>query len=333
VIDLHIHILPGLDDGPATMDGAVELARRASELGTETVVATPHLRDDHPYPIDAIAERVMDLQARLRAADVPLAVYPGAEVAIAKAFELEDSDLAKACLGTGPYLLVESPYTYVADLVENVLFELQVRGFRPILAHPERSPSFLDDRARLAAIVERGVLCSVTAQSMAGRFGGTVQRFTAELLAAGLVHNVASDAHDQIGRSPELQHGFRVLDRHLPGLVEQADWFTHQVPEAIIAGEPIYGRPPALTPRRSRWRRALRRLRPGSSERNPAGTLTTTSRRADTNSDELSARGDPHPLGGRSPSGFPDATARVSAIPTQAPTSPPPGRLRGRPGQ
>jgi protein-tyrosine phosphatase len=115
----------------------------------------------------------------------------------------------------------------------------------------------MTDPDRLEAMVERGVLCSVTAASMAGRFGRTVQRFTQVLFERGLVHDVASDAHDIRKRAPGLTAGFRLLDRELPGVLAQAEWFTTIAPTAILAGERLPARPLLEAPRRGL--RALRR--------------------------------------------------------------------------
>jgi len=256
VIDLHSHVLPGLDDGPSAIEGSLVLARLAVERGTRTMVATPHIRDDHPFPLAQIGERARALRSALSEAEIDLKIETGGEVAISKAGELTDEALVSLCLGSGPFVLVESPYTFAPQLLEAVLFDLQARGFRPILAHPERSPSFLSDPARLARICEGGVLCSVTALSMTGGFGETVRRFSARLFADGLVHGVASDAHDGHRRPPGLAAGFEQLDAELPGLAQQASWFTVEAPRAILAGKelPTAPRPAAEAPR------GLRRL-------------------------------------------------------------------------
>ncbi len=261
MIDLHSHVLPGLDDGPQHMEGSVALARAAAAVGTRTLVATPHIRDDHPFAIEAIEEGVASVNTALTEAKVDLRVLAGAEVALSNAAELDDATLHTLCLGAGPYLLVESPHTHAPELVERVLFDLQTRGFRPVLAHPERSPSFLSDPDRLRRILERDVLCSVTALSMVGGFGGVPRSFSSRLFAEGLVHNVASDAHDSRRRPPGLLRGFQQLDADLPGLVEQSDWFTREVPQAIVTGQDL---PPAPSPpeRAGCWRRrvSLRRM-------------------------------------------------------------------------
>jgi len=261
MIDLHSHILHGLDDGPPDLNSSVSLARAARSAGTGVLTATPHIRDDHPFPLEAISERTDELRAALARESVHLGLETGGELAITKAPDLDDDSLRSLCLGGGPYLLVESPYTHAPELLEKVLFELQARGFRPVLAHPERSPSFLSDFVRLARIVERGVLCSVTALSMSGAFGQAVRAFTARLFAEGMVHNVASDTHDEHYRPPGLGHGFARLEGELQGLAEQRDWYTRAVPAAILQGHELPATPPPPALGQKGWRRLFDRLR------------------------------------------------------------------------
>jgi protein-tyrosine phosphatase len=258
VIDLHCHILFGLDDGPADLDATMELARAAAGTGTRTIVATPHIRDDHPFDIGMIAVRTKEVNEALRRERIDLEVVPGGEVALSKVPEMDDEGLRTVTLGGGPYLLVESPYTHATDLLERELFELQLRGFRVLLAHPERSPSFQSDAKRLARLVERGFACSVTAASLTGRFGRTVRRFSIHMLLEGLVHDIASDAHDPIGRTPDLAAGLRAVEEEIPGALAALDWFTVEAPTAILAGDEV-GSPPQL--RGGDWRRLLRRPR------------------------------------------------------------------------
>ena len=248
MIDLHCHLLHGLDDGPSDLSESLAMARVAVEEGIETIVATPHIREDHPFPLELVAERLEELGAALANEAIPLRVLAGGEVAISKAGGLDDATLRAVCLGNGPYLLVETPYTEATDLLEQTLFDLQVRGFKPLLAHPERGPSFLSDPDRLRALVERGVLCSLTADSLAGRFGETIRKLAVRLVREGLAHDVASDAHDSRRRRPALRHG-------LVHLAAQADWLTRAAPAAMLAGAelPEPPEPPAGAARG--WRR------------------------------------------------------------------------------
>jgi protein-tyrosine phosphatase len=254
VIDLHCHILPGLDDGPPDEDTSVALARLARADGTKTIVATPHVREDYQFDVKEIATRTAELNERLAQNGVDLEVLPGAEVAISMLNDLDDKTMTTLCLGgSTTAVLVESPYQEATDLLEDSLFTLQVRGFQPVLAHPERSPSFMSDPSRLAKLVERGMLCSVTSASMAGRFGRTVQRATKTLFERGLVHDVASDAHDILRRGPGLTAGFKLLERdHVPGLTAHLPWYTQAAPAALLAGEPLPARPPIEPPPRRR---------------------------------------------------------------------------------
>jgi protein-tyrosine phosphatase len=249
MIDLHCHILPGIDDGPPDVEASLALAAAAAQSGTHTIVATPHVREDYPFSPESIPDRVAALNAELERAGIDVEVLPGAELAISRAPELGDAALRSLRLGSGDHVLVETPYVEVGELLENELFDLQLRGVAPILAHPERSPSFLGDIDRLAALVDKGVLCSVTAASLAGRFGRTVRRFSVELMRAGLVHDVASDAHDLRKRTPDLREGLASVEDDVPGALAQAHWYTEDAPRAILAGEPLPARPEPPRPR------------------------------------------------------------------------------------
>jgi protein-tyrosine phosphatase len=252
VIDLHCHILPGLDDGAATIEDSLAMARAAVATGITTVVGTPHIRDDHPFGLDQITVRARQLSEALAEERIELGIVEGAEVAVSKIPELlEAGSLPQLCLGSGKYILIESPYTPAGDPFEEILFTVQLAGFRPVLAHPERCPSFLTDESRLASLVERGVLCSVTAASMMGQFGDPVRKFTLQLFRAGLVHDVASDAHDHVNRPIDLRAGFESIEHELPGALEQISWFTDTTPAAIIAGDELPP-PPGRLQRRGR---------------------------------------------------------------------------------
>jgi len=255
VIDLHTHILPGLDDGPANLDFSLALARAMETAGIGVAAATPHIRSDHAVDPLELGERVESFNARLREEGLDLRVVPGGEVDLDRALTLDDAELDAVCLDRGRFLLVESPHYGVADSLERGLDELCGRGVRPILAHPERSRVFLADPERLERVIEGGALCSVTAASLAGGFGRGPRRLAARLLRSGVVHDVASDAHDHIFRPPNLLEGFTAMDELLPGISDQAEWFTRIAPEAILEG-----RDPGPPPRRLGQLSRLRKL-------------------------------------------------------------------------
>lgn len=235
VIDLHCHVLPGIDDGPQTTDAALELALTALEAGTTTMVATPHVSWDWPdNDAELIARHVARMNAALHDAAIDVEILAGAEVAMTRAADLDDDELTALHLGGGPYLLVECPYSPAASGFEGLTTALLDRGHRIVLAHPERCPAFQRDRTALERIVANGVLSSITAGSLAGRFGRDVRRFAHELVRDGLVHNVASDAHDTIRRPPGT-----AADLEAEGLGALADWLTREVPEAVLDGTPV----------------------------------------------------------------------------------------------
>ena len=255
MVDLHSHILPGFDDGATDLEASIEMARAAERDGTRTIVASPHVSLSYDATPSAIAAGVAVLRGALSERAIDLEVASGAEVSLPRLSDLDDQTLHELCLGEGMYLLIESPYSS-SPFLEELLFDLRTRGFRPLLAHPERCPTFQRDRGLLERLVAQGMLCSVTAGSLTGGFGRTVQRFAHDLFRAGLVHDISSDAHNTDRRPPGLTTGLRALRSDLPELAGQADWYSREVPGAILRGEPVPSRPPARAGRPSRqWRR------------------------------------------------------------------------------
>jgi protein-tyrosine phosphatase len=254
MIDLHTHVLPGLDDGHETIEESLELARAAVAGGTTTMVATPHINRTHGVDLPRVLEAAATLRDRLAREGVGLELLTGGEISTGRLPSLRAEELDALRLGDGPYLLVEPPLTSGAGRLTPIVEKLQDDGYKVLLAHPERCPGFQRDPALLRGMVERGALCSITAGALSGQFGRTVQRFALALLREELVHDVASDTHDRWRRPPDLRTGLAAAAEQLPGLDEQARWLTDSAPAAILAGEPLPVRP-ALAPRG--WRERL----------------------------------------------------------------------------
>ncbi|HTR90037.1 MAG TPA: CpsB/CapC family capsule biosynthesis tyrosine phosphatase [Solirubrobacteraceae bacterium] len=254
MIDLHSHVLPGLDDGPETLADSLELARAALAAGTHTLVATPHL--NRLYDVDAAiaTEAVAKLRERLTSEGIELELLLGAEIAVDRLASMSEAELHALRLGGGPYLLIESPLSSGVRVLSRAVRRLNAEGHRVLLAHPERCPGFQRDPDALRALVAEGALCSITAGALEGRFGGIARRFALTLLREGLVHDVASDAHDAHRRSPDMRPGLTAAAAELPGAQRQIEWLTERAPAAILAGDPLPPRPP-LEPRG--WRRRL----------------------------------------------------------------------------
>lgn len=257
VIDIHCHVLPGIDDGPETIAGSIALARAAADAGVRTLVATPHVNWRYRNDAATIAGLVAQLRERLAAAGVDLELRGGAEVAMTEVAELEQAELARLRLGGGEWLLLEPPFAPIATVLEGIVQDVQRRGNRVLLAHPERCPAFHRDPRLVRTLVREGVLTSITAGSLVGRFGGTVRRFALALVEEELVHNVASDAHDVAERAPGI-----ASELEQAGLSPLAEWLTEAVPAAILDGGEIPARPPLSSAATGRGRRRLRlRLR------------------------------------------------------------------------
>jgi protein-tyrosine phosphatase len=248
MIDLHCHLLPGIDDGPPDMQATLALAAAAVQAGTRTIVATPHVSHAHPNRAEAIGALIAEVGDALREDGLALEVRSGAEVTLTRALELGDGELGALHLGGGPWLLLECPLSASAGPVEAILGDIQARGHRIVLAHPERSPVFQHDHVMLERLVHMGMLTSVTASAFGGRFGREVQRFAWWMYEHKLVHNVASDAHDDRRRPPMV-----LAELQRVGLAGAASWLTQDVPAAVLAGESI----PPPPPMQQRPRRGL----------------------------------------------------------------------------
>ncbi len=243
VIDLHSHVLPGIDDGPETIEGSLALARAVADSGVSTLLATPHVSWRYPNEAARILPLVDEVNARVQAEGIALEIRTGAEIAMTRAAELDPAELSRLTLGGGEWLLIECPFTPVATGMDALVLDLQRRGHRVVLAHPERCPAFHRDRRPLEMLVRGGVLASITAGSLVGRFGGEVQRFAMQLVRENLVHNVASDTHDLGRRPPGLS-----AELEQAGLGALGEWLTRGVPAAILDGGTIPPRPEFDTP-------------------------------------------------------------------------------------
>lgn len=249
MIDLHSHILHGLDDGARDLEDGLEIARAAVADGIESIAATPHVRDDYPTTPAQMSAAVAELREALRAASVPLEVHTGGEIALNRLKLLSPESLREFSLAGSRYLLLEFPYSgWPLDLPTRI-FDLQAAGFVPVLAHPERSPEVIAAPERLAPLVTAGALVQVTAASLDGRLGRRAQRSGLALVRLGLAHLVASDAHGPSIRGVGMSAAAEAIGD--PAL---ARLLTVEVPAAIVADEPVPRSAPAPARRRP-WRR------------------------------------------------------------------------------
>jgi len=239
VIDLHSHLLPGLDDGPPDLEAALEMARAMAESGVRVVCATPHVRDDFPTSPGSMERALERLQAAVEEAGIAIEVRGGAEIALNRLPGLDTGIRERFGLGGTPgLLLLETPYdTLPADL-PRVCKRLRDDGIVPVIAHPERNPTVQDEPTRLDDVVAAGAVVQVTAASFDGSLGRTTARCAHRLLELDLVHLIASDAH-----APGLPECGMAEAAGTVGGGELGVWLSEAVPAALLAGEELPPRP------------------------------------------------------------------------------------------
>jgi protein-tyrosine phosphatase len=238
MIDTHLHILPGVDDGPETMEEAIALARVLVQEGISTAIATPHYNDLYPQrSVLEIKERVNELQLALDRQRVPLRLFSGHE-ALIKPRLVEDIQAGKlATLNGSRYLLLELWNNAWIPETERVIFELRAFGMIPIIAHPERYRAIQQNTDLLLRLLEQGVLAQLTASSLLGMQGNSARKCAEALLKKGYIHCIASDAHSLKRRPPGVARG---LQRATELLGQAAlTRLIETYPTAIIANEPF----------------------------------------------------------------------------------------------
>jgi protein-tyrosine phosphatase len=205
VVDIHCHILPGLDDGSMDMVTSIAMARLAVTAGISTVIGTPHwIEDEHETDPAVVRQAVRELQVELNSRAIPLTVLPGNEASICHDLPDRVKRGDVLTLGDkGTHLLVELPCEVAPMYVDDVIFGLQLQGLIPVLAHVERYEYVRSDWRVLDRWVQRGCLAQVNASS---DDGGKGDSFAQDLMNRGLVACTATDAHDAVSRPPVILH-------------------------------------------------------------------------------------------------------------------------------
>lgn len=215
MIDLHCHILHGVDDGAKSIEQALSMAKVAVADGISTIVATPHHRNGRYNNEQAeVRSQVAELNEHLAQSSIPLQVLPGQEIRIYDEI-IEDLKEGKL-LGLDPnnrYILLELPSQTVPPNLERIIYDILLLGYTPIIPHPERNSVLRDKPELLYRMVKVGALTQVTSTSLLGKFGKETEKFTREIIEHGLSHMIASDAHDDLHRAPKLQEAYEKLEK------------------------------------------------------------------------------------------------------------------------
>jgi protein-tyrosine phosphatase len=247
VIDIHSHILPGLDDGARTLEDSVAMVRMAAAAGTTDIVATPHANQDFAFDPRVVERKIGELQAA--AGDEPRIHY-GCDLHLMP----ENIDEAlhareKYSINHQGYQLVEFSDFFIPRNTDEILASFMHAHLRPIVTHPERNQLLQNRLDDLEAWVAQGVLLQITGGSFLGQFGRTAKRVSDELMGRGLVHFVASDAHDLKWRTTALGGAYGYIARNFGE--EAAVRVFEENPRAAIAGVAMPAVPIAI--KRRRW--------------------------------------------------------------------------------
>ena len=232
MIDIHCHILPGLDDGPCKLDDSLEMAKIAVADGIVRIVATPHI-NGILHPPALLRERVSLFNETLKNQGIPLEVLPGADASAL----LDPEILRRYTLNGTDYVLFEFPHSHIPQNAPEQVFKAILAGLKPIITHPERNPTVILRPQVLFDLVEAGALVQCTAESLTGFFGPEVMDCCLFLLKRHSVHFLASDAHSPRHRRPVLS-GSVIAAGKIIGR-SAARRLVENNPAAVISGETI----------------------------------------------------------------------------------------------
>ncbi len=238
MVDLHHHLLPGLDDGSPDLATSVEMARIAVADGITHVVCTPHASDRYSFEPELVLRRAEELRTALEGAGIPLRIGLGCD------FHLNYDNLQDALaspkrysINAHDYLLVELPDYSLPPNLKETFYELRRAGLTPILTHPERNPVLQRDPGKLLPWLRDGLLTQITAGSVTGRMGRQAQRLAERMLANRWAHFLATDAHDTKRRPPQMREAREMVSKRHGTLY--ADLLCRDNPMAVFRGQSL----------------------------------------------------------------------------------------------
>lgn len=239
MIDLHCHILPGIDDGPKTMEESLQMVKEAAKQGIHTIVATPHHQNGkYQNEKQIILHHVDKLNALLKDQEIAVKILPGQEIRLyGELIQDYDSGTILTKNETGKYILVEFPSNHVPRYTESLLYDIQLKGLIPIIAHPERNTEIIERPGLLYDLIKKGALSQVTAASLTGEFGKKIKKFSMQLIEHNLAHMIASDAHNTTSRSFKLREAYDVLEKEFG---TDMHYLFQETVYSIISGQSIY---------------------------------------------------------------------------------------------
>jgi protein-tyrosine phosphatase len=238
MIDIHHHLLPGLDDGSKTMENSVSMARIAVEDGITHVVCTPHANNKYAYSREGNEVLLAELRAQLAAQNIPLTLGLGCDFHLSYD-NIEDAkaNTVRYSINGLGYLLVELPDYGLPRGLTEVFYELRLAGLTPILTHPERNQTLQTDMKRIEEWLRCGLLIQVTSSSVTGNMGKTAEKMAHQLLADRWVHFLATDAHNITSRPPRLSEARNIVAKKYGA--DYAEFLCVTNPCAAFEGTPL----------------------------------------------------------------------------------------------
>jgi protein-tyrosine phosphatase len=243
LIDIHSHILPGVDDGAQSLEEAIQMAEAAVKDGIKVLCATPHHRNGRfENEKKEIEEEVQRLNGELEKRDIPLYIVPGQEIRLYREL-LDDIDrnLLLPISNIVNYYLVEFPSNRVPDYAAHLCYELKLRGYTPIIVHPERNSELIDKPELLYELVKEGALTQVTANSVIGKFGKNIMNFSHDIIKANMAHFIASDAHNISSRGFHLTEAYELIHKKFGSSMR---YYLQENAELVIQGQTVLAEEP-----------------------------------------------------------------------------------------
>ncbi|GAB2538113.1 tyrosine-protein phosphatase [Gracilibacillus alcaliphilus] len=243
MIDIHCHILPGVDDGAKHNADSIQMAQSAVSQGINTIIASPHhLNGSYNNTKDDIIAAVDQLNKKLNEESIPLTILPGQETRINGEMltDLDNGELLPLNKTSG-YLFVELPSNHVPRYTKQLLFDLQLKDIKPIIVHPERNQELIENPNILYDLVSNGTLTQVTAASVAGKFGKKIRKFSLQLIEANLTHFIASDAHNTTSRGFVMQEAYGIIKEKFD--TSTVYWFMENA-QYLVNGDHVIGDQP-----------------------------------------------------------------------------------------
>ncbi|MEH7494528.1 tyrosine-protein phosphatase [Neobacillus niacini] len=248
MIDIHCHILPGVDDGAQSLSDSIHMARKAVEQGIHKIVATPHhLTSSYENPKQSIITRVQELNEALHKERIELEVLPGQEVRIHG--EMVEGYASGDILPVNhtPYVLVEFPSNHVPRYTEKLFYDLQVNGLIPVIVHPERNREIIERPELLYQLVKKGALTQITAGSVCGDFGKKIKNFSLQIIESNLTHFIATDAHNSTNRTFKMREALAIIERRYGN---ELLYYFEENPALLIDGLSVYREDPERVKRK-----------------------------------------------------------------------------------